>query len=39
MAEENEVRYDPAAIEPKGQQRWAADPTLLCGGNCRRLEA
>jgi leucyl-tRNA synthetase len=28
MAEENEQRYDPAAIEPKWQQRWAADPTL-----------
>jgi leucyl-tRNA synthetase len=28
MAEENEQRYDPAVIEPKWQQRWAADPTL-----------
>ncbi|HEY1647599.1 MAG TPA: leucine--tRNA ligase [Terracidiphilus sp.] len=28
MADEKEVRYDPAAIEPKWQQRWAADPTL-----------
>jgi leucyl-tRNA synthetase len=28
MAEENELRYDPAAIEPKWQQRWASDPTL-----------
>jgi leucyl-tRNA synthetase len=28
MAEENELRYDPAAIEPKWQQRWAADPKL-----------
>ena len=28
MAEENEVRYDPAAIEPKWQQRWASDPKL-----------
>jgi leucyl-tRNA synthetase len=28
MAEENELRYDPAAIEPKWQQRWVADPTL-----------
>ena len=27
MAEEKEYRYDPAAIEPKWQQRWAADPT------------
>jgi leucyl-tRNA synthetase len=28
MAEENELRYDPATIEPKWQQRWAADPTM-----------
>jgi leucyl-tRNA synthetase len=28
MAEENELRYDPAAIEPKWRQRWAEDPTL-----------
>jgi leucyl-tRNA synthetase len=28
MAEENEQRYDPAAIEPKWQQRWASDPAL-----------
>jgi leucyl-tRNA synthetase len=28
MAEENELRYDPAKIEPKWQQRWAADPHL-----------
>jgi leucyl-tRNA synthetase len=28
MAEEIELRYDPAAIEPKWQQRWAADPKL-----------
>jgi leucyl-tRNA synthetase len=28
MAEDKELRYDPAAIEPKWQQRWAADPTL-----------
>ena len=28
MAEEKEIRYDPAAIEPKWQQRWAADPAL-----------
>jgi len=28
MAEENEQRYDPSVIEPKWQQRWAADPTL-----------
>jgi leucyl-tRNA synthetase len=28
MAEENELRYDPAAIEPKWQARWASDPKL-----------
>jgi len=28
MAEENELRYDPATIEPKWQQRWATDPAL-----------
>ena len=28
MAEETEQRYDPAVIEPKWQQRWAADPGL-----------
>src|ERR1035441_7571398 len=28
MAEEIELRYDPAAIEPKWQQRWAADSKL-----------
>ncbi len=28
MAEEKELRYDPAAIEPKWQQRWAANPAL-----------
>jgi leucyl-tRNA synthetase len=28
MAEEKEVRYDPATIETKWQQRWAADPAL-----------
>jgi leucyl-tRNA synthetase len=28
MAEEKELRYDPAAIEPKWQERWAADPRL-----------
>ena len=26
MAEEKEVRYEPAVIEPKWQARWAADP-------------
>jgi len=28
MAEDKEQRYDPATIEPKWQQRWAADPRL-----------
>ena len=28
MAEEKELRYDPSTIEPKWQQRWAADPKL-----------
>ncbi len=28
MAEEKELRYDPATIEPKWQKRWAADPRL-----------
>jgi leucyl-tRNA synthetase len=28
MAEETELRYEPASIEPKWQQRWAADPTM-----------
>jgi len=28
MAEDKELRYDPATIEPKWQQRWAADPAL-----------
>ena len=28
MAEEKELRYDPAAIEPEWQKRWAAAPTL-----------
>jgi leucyl-tRNA synthetase len=28
MAEEKELRYDPATIEPKWQERWASDPTL-----------
>jgi leucyl-tRNA synthetase len=28
MAEEKELRYDPAAIEAKWQARWAADPAL-----------
>jgi leucyl-tRNA synthetase len=28
MAEEKEARYDPAVIEEKWQQRWAADPKL-----------
>ncbi len=28
MTEEKEQRYDPAAIEPEWQRRWAADPKL-----------
>ena len=28
MAEDKESRYDPAAIEKKWQERWAADPKL-----------
>jgi leucyl-tRNA synthetase len=28
MAEEIELRYNPAAIEPKWLERWAADPAL-----------
>jgi len=28
MADEKELRYDPATIEPKWQQKWASDPTL-----------
>jgi len=28
MAEEKELRYDPATIEPAWQTRWAADPKL-----------
>ncbi len=28
MAEEKELRYDPGTIEPKWQERWAADPAL-----------
>jgi len=28
MAEEKELRYDPALIEPKWQQRWADQPSL-----------
>jgi leucyl-tRNA synthetase len=28
MAEEKESRYDPGTIEPKWQERWAADPAL-----------
>jgi leucyl-tRNA synthetase len=28
MAEENELRYDPATIEPKWQQRWTTNPAL-----------
>jgi leucyl-tRNA synthetase len=29
MADEKELRYDQATIEPKWQQRWAADPALF----------
>ena len=28
MADDKELRYDPAAIEEKWQERWAADPKL-----------
>jgi leucyl-tRNA synthetase len=28
MAEDKEIRYDPASIEAKWQARWAADPAL-----------
>jgi leucyl-tRNA synthetase len=28
MAEEKELRYDPAVIEPKWQARWASNPAL-----------
>jgi len=28
MAEDKDLRYDPAAIEPKWQARWAADPKM-----------
>jgi leucyl-tRNA synthetase len=28
MSEEKELRYDPAAIEPEWQKRWAANPEL-----------
>jgi leucyl-tRNA synthetase len=28
MPEDKELRYDPATIEPKWQERWAADPAL-----------
>jgi leucyl-tRNA synthetase len=28
MAEERELRYDPAVIEPKWQARWAANPAM-----------
>ncbi|MBS1803345.1 MAG: leucine--tRNA ligase [Acidobacteria bacterium] len=28
MADEKELRYDPAVIEPKWQARWAADPGM-----------
>jgi len=28
MADEKELRYDPSAIEPKWQARWASDPSM-----------
>jgi leucyl-tRNA synthetase len=28
MAEDKELRYDPATIEPNWQKRWAADPAM-----------
>ncbi len=28
MADEKELRYDPATIEPKWQERWGSDPNL-----------
>jgi leucyl-tRNA synthetase len=28
MADEKELRYDPSAIEPKWQARWASDPKM-----------
>jgi leucyl-tRNA synthetase len=36
MAEDKELRYDPAAIEPKWQERWAADTALYAAepANC-----
>jgi leucyl-tRNA synthetase len=36
MAEDKELRYDPATIEPKWQERWAADPALYAAepANC-----
>ena len=36
MADEKELRYDPATIEPKWQQRWAADAALYAAepANC-----
>ena len=36
MTEDKELRYDPATIEPKWQQRWAADPALYAAepANC-----
>ena len=36
MTEDRELRYDPATIEPKWQQRWAANPALYAAepANC-----
>jgi leucyl-tRNA synthetase len=40
MADEKELRYDPAAIEPKWQQRWAADPKMYAAepASCGKLK-
>jgi leucyl-tRNA synthetase len=40
MAEDKELRYDPATIEPKWQQRWAANPALYAAepANCGKLK-
>ena len=36
MADDKELRYDPATIEPKWQERWAAEPALYAAesANC-----
>jgi leucyl-tRNA synthetase len=40
MAEDKELRYDPATIEPKWQQRWAANPALYAAepANCGKFK-